>query len=542
MVINSSHLYKLVVELINQNGAKSSFTKIADLLYLSDASANRFRSGYFSSTNKRAWWPDPTDWFCYALENGCPIDELCDQKKKCYGDILSEQDTWELVINRLCEKSKNCDFPDMKSAYLEMIRQCFAYADVYPLAFEDYVFYQLTELYKRSGFSISKLNTILTNILTNVPEVNEIVAYKTADEKFECLIGCCLRNRHTDLERESSKDLLTQISNPNDLYNLAVSFIHDSPFHETHYPHLEFDDVVDHMQSFATGLKMSKTELTNLVVACIDDAEFHDYATELCDIALSCYPLDQKLLGCGIKAALLLADMDTASEYAKLANTLPRKNNGVLLQQLMNYYSNILYIYPSKKHGTEKKHFIEVINNYIKLYPNDENPFLDIADQLISEGHPSKATRLLKDVIKVSNNCAGCCCTLIQYMLSNHANKLQPRIERQIIRIAQKGLSRPTHTSFLNLAYLYEQCAEMKLNLFQSNQISPTDNITPENIYNEYKKSFAYYKKIYSDSTDISQKKYQDSMYRIRRRCLILKEEYEEFSFVEPTAFLIFEN
>ena len=537
MVINSSHLYKLIVELISQNGTKSSFTEIADLLYLSDASANRFRSGYFSSKNKQAWWPDSTDWFCYALENGCPINELCDQKKKRYGNILSKKDTWELITKRLRELSDNCDFLNMKFAYQGMIKQCSAYADVYPLAFEDYVFYELTELYKGIGFSISKLNTALKNILTNVPEVNQIVAYKTADEKFKCLIDYCLRNRHTDLERETSKDLLTQISSPDDLYNLAVSFIHDLPFHEAHYPHLEFDDVVDHMQNLATGLKMSKTEMTNLVVACIDDEKFHDYATDLCDIALSCYPLDQKLLGCGIKAALLLTDMDIASEYAKLANALPQINNALLLQQLMNYYSSILYIYPSKKHGPEKRYFAEVINRYIKLYPNDENPFLDIATQLINVGHPSKATRLLKDVIKVSNNCAGCCCTLIQYILSNYANKLQPRIERQIIRIAQKGLSRPTHTSFRNLAYLYEQCAEMKSNLFQSNQISLTDNITPQNIYNEYKKSFTYYRYIYPDSTDISQKKYLDSMHHIRRRCLILKEEYEEFSFVDPTDF-----
>lgn len=541
MVINSSHLYKLIVELISQNGTKSSFIEIADLLYLSDASANRFRSGYFSSKNKQAWWPDSTDWFCYALENGCPISELSDQKKKCCDSILSKEEEWKSIIKHLREKSNECAFPDMKSAYDKMINQCQAYIKAYPLKFEDYVFYELTELYKGIGFSISKLNTILRNILTNVPEVNEIVAYKTADEKFKRLIDKCLHNRQTDLERENSKDLLAQISSPNKLYDLAVSFIHDTPFHETHYPHLEFDDVVDYMETSATGLKMSKTDMTNLVVACIDNKEFHDYANDLCEIALSCYPLDQKLLGCGIKAALLLVDMDTASEYAKRANTLPQINSAVLLQQLMNYYSSILYIYPNKKHGAEKRHFTKTINRYIELYPNDENPFLDIAAQLINEGHPAKATRLLKDVIKVSNSCAGCCCTLIQYILSNYANKLQPRIERQIIRIAQKGLSKPTHTTFLNLAYLHEQSAEMKLNLYQSNQINPPDNITPKNIYNEYKKAFSYYRYVYSDLTDIAKEKYLDSIHLIRRRCLILKEEYEEFSFIDPTDFT-FEN
>ena len=379
MVINSSHLYKLIVELISQNGTKSSFTEIADLLYLSDASANRFRAGYVSSQDKQAWWPNHTAWFCNALIN-CPMSRLCVQKNQLFPDVIkTKEQLWQNISIQLYKQMKETASPDLKRFYQNKLKQCTIGEKYEPLTFESHVFNQLMMFYKTSNLTISQLDVVLSKVLTNCQNTSEVLLLHTASEKFRYLITKCCANKGIDLEKENSKDLLAQLSNPDDLCNLINSFTNGTVYHMFKYPKLEFNDVLIYMNNPSFNLKLTNEYLAKTIGFCMSKENLLPYAVELCVIALKSYPDDEKLLGCAIQTALLSKKPNNASEYVKTADKLSKITDIFLLKSLINYYSTMLFICPNRKYGSSKKKLLQYVDMYISYQPYDEKPLFSVA-------------------------------------------------------------------------------------------------------------------------------------------------------------------
>lgn len=541
MFINSSHLYKLIFELNKSSKHTISFQAISSQLYLSEASANRFRAGYLSSRNKRAWWPNQTSWFCYAMEYSSPKMLLNQVNQMFPQDLHFQMVSWDGVLKYLNKKSTDNQFLDSNWYQQEIINK-------YPiskcknlLTFESHVYNVLIDNYLKTSSNLNLLNSILKKILKECQERETVLAFPTAEEKFKFLIDQCRRNRWKDFDREASKELLSHLSDPDMLCDLIDSFITQlSPQILEHprskYPKLELDDILTFMQSPTFNLKIPKTRITNIVVACLSDDKFQEYAMDFCDIALSFYPGDEKLLGCGIYACLLYEDFYTAAKYVAVANTLPEIQDFLLLKNLINYYVQVLYINPKNKHGSSQTHLLKYTNMYIKLNPTNETPLYNNVKLLLDQNKKQEAIKFLDYITKQNHQCPACRCMLIQQiLLSQHT--MNSRLAKNIIDIAQVVLTLPTYTAFINLAYLYCKSAEMKQYLYLNNQIPPNYSITPLDIYDEYKKSYSYYSFIYSNPTDVNRKNYLNSMEYIKRQCSMLKIERKEFSFIDLNDF-----
>lgn len=425
--------------------------------------------------------------------------------------------------------------PNLKRFYQNKLKQCTIGEKYEPLTFESHVFNQLMMFYKTSNLTVSQLDAVLCNVLTNCQNTSEVLLLSTASEKFKYLITKCCTNKGIDLEKENSKDLLAQLSNPDDLYNLIDSFTNGTVYHMFKYPKLEFDDVLLYMNNPSFNLKLTNEYLAKTIGFCLSKDNLWSYAEELCVIALKSYPDDENLLGYAIQTALLYGNPDVASEYVKTADKLSEISDTFLLKSLMNYYSSMLLIYSNRKYGSSKKKLLQYADLYINRQPYDEKPLFSIAQDFLAHTKIRDAIHFLEHVIHISNGCPGCCCMLIKILLSSGKTSLY--IAKQVIDIAQKGLSIPFDIGLTNMAYLYHKSADMKLYLYRQNQIPSNYNITPNTIYNDYKNAYLSYK-LSGYTIDTKDKPIRRRQLReIKIACLDLKIRNPEFSFIDPADF-----
>ncbi|MFQ7660935.1 MAG: hypothetical protein ACLRLS_10730 [Roseburia intestinalis] len=172
----------------------------------------------------------------------------------------------------------------------------------------------------------------------------------------------------------------------------------------------------------------------------------YDLALSVCDFALEMAPYSCDMLGNAIKACGDSSQFELGEKYLEKANQIPRER-----------WSYRLFLYSVDFLKTKLKAFIlddtvyeramELVDDYIRVYPFDEHGYNQKAEMLLIVNHRDEAISTLKRFImevhpdekdsKSSLICAQCCVTLLQILDDSNEYDF-------IIQICDKGLCNTT--------------------------------------------------------------------------------------------------